>query len=44
MQCLDKEGALHEGQDGFRLNRDCMDNVYTLNEIVEKIRKHMHYF
>ena len=35
MQCLDKEGALHEGQAGFRLNRGCMDNVYTLNEIVQ---------
>ena len=35
MQCLDKEGALHEGQVGFRLNRGCMDNVYTLNEIVQ---------
>ena len=34
MQCLDK-GALHEGQAGFRLNRGCMDNVYTLNEIVQ---------
>ena len=35
VQCLDKEGALHEGQAGFRLNRSCMDNVYTLNEIVQ---------
>ena len=35
VQCLDKEGALHEGQAGFRLNRGCMDNVYTLNEIVQ---------
>ena len=35
MQCLDKEGALHEGQAGFRLNRSCMDNVHTLNEIVQ---------
>ena len=35
MQCLDKEGALHEGQAGFRFNRGCMDNVYTLNEIVQ---------
>ena len=35
MQCLDKEGALHEGQVGFRTNRSCMDNVYTLNEIVQ---------
>ena len=33
VQCLDKEGALHEGQAGFRINRSCMDNVYTLNEI-----------
>ena len=34
VQCLDKEGALHEGQAGFS-NRGCMDNVYTLNEIVQ---------
>ena len=24
-----------EGQAGFRVNRSCMDNVYTLNEIVQ---------
>ena len=35
LQCLDKEGALHEGQAGFRINRSCMDNVYSLNEIVQ---------
>ena len=35
VQYLDKEGALHEGQAGFRTNRSCMDNVYTLNEIVQ---------
>ena len=35
MQCLDKEGKLHAGQAGFRLNRGCMDNVHTLNEIVQ---------
>ena len=34
VQCLDK-GVLHEGQDGFRINRSCMDNVYTLNGIVQ---------
>ena len=34
VQCLYKE-ALHEGQAGFRINRSCMDNVYTLNEIVQ---------
>ena len=27
VQCLDKEGALHEGQAGFRIDRICMDNV-----------------
>ena len=26
---------MHEGQAGFRINRSCMDNVYTLNEIVQ---------
>ena len=26
VQCLDKEGALHEGEAGFRINRSCMDN------------------
>ena len=35
VQCLDKEGALREGQADFRINRSCMDNVYTLNEIVQ---------
>ena len=35
VHCLDKEGALHEGQAGFRVNRSCMDNVYTLNIIVQ---------
>ena len=39
VQCLDK-GTLHEGQAGFRINRSCMDNVYTLNEIVQgRLRK-----
>ena len=44
VHCLNKEGVLHEGQAGFRVNRSCMDNVYTLNEIVqgrlERIKKH----
>ena len=35
VQCLDKGVVLHEGQAGFRVNRSCMDNVYTLNEIVQ---------
>ena len=40
VQCLDKKGALHEGQAGFRIIRSCTDNVYTLNEIVQgKLRE-----
>ena len=27
--------SLHEGQAGFRLNSGCVDNVYTLSEIVQ---------
>ena len=32
---LDKGEVLHEGQAGFRVNRSCMDNVFTLNELVQ---------
>ena len=32
---LDKGGLLHEGQAGFRVKRGCVDNVYTLNELVQ---------
>ena len=32
---LDRGGILHEGQAGFRVNRSCMDNVFTLNELVQ---------
>ena len=35
VQCLDKEGALHEGKDGFRINSWCMDNEYTITEIAQ---------
>ena len=35
VQCLDKGGALYEWQAGFRVYRSCMDNVYTLDEIVQ---------
>ena len=31
---LDRERALHEGQTGFRKNKSCIDNDYTLNEVV----------
>ena len=43
VQCLDKEGVLHEGQAGFRVIRSCMDNVYSLNEIVQgRLREGKH--
>ena len=32
---LDKSKALHEGQAGFRVKRGCVDNIYTLNELVQ---------
>ena len=36
VQCLDKEGVLHEGQAGFRINTICFDNItYTLNELIQ---------
>ena len=35
MTHLDKGGALHEGQAGFRVKRGFVDNIFTLNEIVQ---------
>ena len=35
VECLDKGRVLHEGQAGFRLKRSCIDNVYTLRELVQ---------
>ena len=32
---MDEGQALHEGQAGFRKKRSCIDNVNTLNEIVQ---------
>ena len=44
VQCLDiKGGVLHEGQAGFRVNRSFIDNVYSLNEIVQgRLREGKH--
>ena len=40
---LDRGGILHEGQAGFRVNRSCMDNVFTLNELVQgRLRENKH--
>ena len=35
VRCLDKGGDCNEGQAGYRVNRSCMDNVYSLNEIAQ---------
>ena len=37
VECLDKGRLLHEGQAGFiyRLKRSCIDNVYTISELVK---------
>ncbi len=40
---LESERALHEGQAGFREKRSCVDNIFTLNEIVQsKMREGKH--
>ena len=40
---LELERALHEGQAGFRAKRNCIDNVFTLNEIIQgRIREGRH--
>ena len=35
MEALARGGILHEGQTGIMVNRSCMDNVFTLNELVQ---------
>ena len=41
---LDRGGILHEGQAEFRVNRSCMDNVFTLNELVQgRLRENITY-
>ena len=43
VECLDRGGILHEGQAGFRANKSCMDNVFTLNELVQgRLRENKH--
>ena len=32
---LNSERAFHEGQAGFREKRSCVDNIFTLNEIIQ---------
>jgi len=32
---LDYGGKLHVGQAGFNVGRNCIDNVYVLNEVVQ---------
>ena len=35
VQHFDNGRVLHESQAGFRLKRSCVDNIYTLNELVQ---------
>ena len=35
VEYLDKGRLLHEGQAGFRVDRSCVDNIFTLNKIVQ---------
>ena len=36
---------MHEGQAGFRVNRSCVDNIFTLNEFVQgRIKEDKHTF
>ena len=44
MERLDKGGILHDGQAGFRVNRNCMDNnAFTLNKLVQgRLRENKH--
>ena len=32
---LESERALHEGQAGFREKRSCVDNIFSLTEIIQ---------
>ena len=44
---LETERALHEGQAGFREKGSCVDNIFTLNEIVQgrmRVGKHTYAF
>ena len=34
-QYLDKSSKIHEGQAGFRTGRCCIDNIFTLNELIQ---------
>ena len=32
---LDKSGKIHKRQSGFRAGRSCIDNTFTLNELIQ---------
>ena len=32
---LELNNMLHEGQGGFRLGRSCIDNIFSLNELIQ---------
>ena len=35
VQYLDKSSKILEGQAGFRAGRCCIDNIFTLNELIQ---------
>ena len=35
VQYLNKSGKIREGQAGFRVGRCCIDNIFTLNELIQ---------
>ena len=35
VQYLDKSSKIHEGQAGFRAGRCCINNIFTLNELIQ---------
>ena len=35
VQYLDKSGKIHERQAGFRASGFCIDNIFTLNELIQ---------
>ena len=48
VQYLDKSSKIHEGQAGFRAGRCCIDNIFTLNELIQgrlkEGKKTFHFF
>ena len=35
LKYLELNGKLHEGQGGFRIGRSCIDNIFSLTELIQ---------